>query len=129
MNRARLSEKRRAEPSEDLFDRHQSLMKAPNSLTVVGSIAVVLGERDRIRHFVWTTVEFWSAPELRDQVHEFLVKCRNRRWLKIEGNRVSVPTGANDLMRKKVEPDLNPWSIGDGRGSQPTWRDVEGRIP
>src|SRR5690606_21497593 len=116
-------------PVEHLVDRYQGPVEALDGFTVIGTVAIVFGEGDRVRHLVRSAIEGRRAAEFRNQLYEACMECCDCRRPEIERCLTTVAAGADDLVLAKVEQDLDTGSVGYGRGCQAVRRDIKGRVP
>jgi hypothetical protein len=104
-------------------------MEALNGLTIIGSLAIVLGEWDRKWHLVWAAVEHRRAAEVRNKLHEVRVELGDCHGLESKRTLAAVAAVADDSVMAKIEQDLDARAIGYRRGCEALRRNIKGRVP
>jgi hypothetical protein len=94
MHRARLAEEARSEALQHPIDGHQCLEEAGHGKGVVGPLALVLGERNRVLHFVGVPVEFWIATERAEEIEEPVAEICNAHRAETERGPAPIACGA-----------------------------------
>lgn len=88
-------------------------MVSGNGIAVIGSVPVIVDERNRVRDFIRLTAEDGRAAQFCHKADEVCVKCRDGHRPERERCPASVTTCADDFMGVEIEQDLDAGTIGD----------------
>src|SRR5207249_368899 len=97
---------------------------------IVGTVHLVLVERQGIRHFVRNRPYLQSNAEGSQYVQVALVEGRHGLWHERKRSRLAVAGADEKSMFDEIEVDLEgAFTVRDGRGAEPARRDVQGDLP